>query len=527
MAGARLMKQMAKPRHPRKCEDPQLIYWHDSIGQQEGLIDYNLQDVRAERAVWEALRGRRLPGRELQIWQLDQSINRTGFHVDRQLCCDALEIIKQFARETALELAAVTKGAVTAVSQVDRLKTWLNSRGVGTVSVAEEHIKVLLECDDLPADVRRALELRQSGAQAAAAKVGAFLNHCCDDGRARGAFIYHGARTGRWTSRGIQVHNLKRFECVDVTSLIGAVHSRDISKVRAVHPQPLELIGDLSRSLIVAPPGSYFQGADFSAIESRTLAWLAGEDWKQQAYRDYDRETDPQRKAALEPYSVLAARMLGLPEGSVTKESPQRKLGKTADLACGYQGSEGAIERFSRGQFTVEERFDICRKWRAQHPATVAFWKRLQRACWDAIASRSTVECDPVTFRCSGAWLQLRLPSGRLLWFPFPQNRMKDVVTPQSVYGTWRGGWREETTYGGKLAENVTQAVARDVLAEAMLRLGAAGFRIIGHVHDEIFAELPAGSDREKEFIEIMTEPPAWATGLPIAAASWTGDRFC
>jgi DNA polymerase bacteriophage-type len=244
VAGARLMKQMAKPRHPRKGEDPDQVHWHDSVGQQEGLLDYNLQDVRAERAVWEALRGRRLPGRELQVWQLDQKINRTGFLVDRTLCCDALEIIKQFARETALELAAVTKGAVTAISQVERLKTWLKSRGVETASVAEEQIKVLLECDDLPGDVRGALELRQSGAQAAAAKVGAFLNHSCDDGRARGAFIYYGARTGRWSSRGIQVHNLKRFEAEDVDRLIAAVHSRDIGRVAAVHLQPLDDRGD-------------------------------------------------------------------------------------------------------------------------------------------------------------------------------------------------------------------------------------------------------------------------------------------
>jgi DNA polymerase bacteriophage-type len=527
MAGARLMQQMAKPRKARKGEDPEQVHWHESVGQQEGLIDYNLQDVRAERAVWEALRGRRLSGKELEIWRLDQKINEAGFSVDRDLCCAALEIIKQFSRETQAELSDITEGAITAVSQVERTKVWLAGRGVTAESLTEESVKVLLERTDLPPDVRRVLELRQSGAQAAANKVGAFLNHSCDDGRARGAFIYYGARTGRWTSRGIQVHNLKRFECDNVADLIAAVHSRDIGRVRSVHPQPLELIGDLSRSTVIASADKYLLGADFSAIESRTLAWLSGEAWKLQAYRDYDAETDPKCKARLEPYSVLAARMLGLPEGSIIKESPERKTGKTADLACGYQGSEGAIERFAKGQFSLDERLDICRKWRAQHPATTSFWKRLQNACWDAIATRGEVDCGPVSFRCTGAWLRLRLPSGRTLYYPFPQNRLKDPATPESFYANWRSGWREETTYGGKLAENVTQAVARDVLAEAMLRLDAAGFKLIGHVHDEIFAEVPAGSDREKEFTQIMTAPPSWAAGLPIAAASWTGERFC
>lgn len=524
--GAFVMKQMAKPRKARKGEDVEAVHWHEDAGRQETLYERCRRDVLSERALHVQLRSRHLSKFEQQVWLLDQHINARGFCTDLDLARSCKAVAELVVEEIDTELGRVTNGAITSVGQTVKTLAYLHAAGVKIKNLQKETVAETLDNTVLPEPVRQVLELRLSGATAAVKKAAAFIEHTEDDGRLRGAYVYHASHTGRWSSRGVQVQNLKRFETDDVEPLIAAVHSRDLDRIRSVHPRPLELIGDLSRSMIVAAPDRVLLCIDFSAIESRVLAWLANEQWKLEAYRKFDRTGDP----ADEVYSILGARMTGTPIAAVTgKKHPARVQGKTGDLACGFQGWQAAIERFAPGQFSLEQRETIAKQWRDQHPRTVAFWKKLERTWWDAVATCSTIDCSPVTFvmKGSGLWMRILLPSGRYLFYAHPANSRANPAKPSIYYRKFKGNtWAIEDIYGGKLAENITQAVARDILAEAMVRLDAAGFEIVGHVHDEIVIELPAGEDRTQEVIEIMTQSPSWAPDLPIAAAAHSGLRF-
>jgi DNA polymerase bacteriophage-type len=269
-------------------------------------------------------------------------------------------------------------------------------------------------------------------------------------------------------------------------------------------------------------------GADFSAVESRVLAWTAGEQWKLDAYARYDATQDPKD----EPYSVLACRMLHVPDGSFTPESPERKIGKTADLACGFMGGAGAIEKFAPGVFDEAKREQIKAEWRAAHPSIVNFWYEIDRAAWAAVQNRgSVVRCGPVAFRCAGSFLFLKLPSGRKLAYPISRTKLTDpqrgvVLFTDNSAGRWRDCRDGRGAFGGVWTENIVQAISRDLLAEAMQRIEIAGYPIVLHVHDEIISEVPENFGSTEEFTRFMTRVPSWALTLPVAAKAWTGSRF-
>jgi DNA polymerase len=298
--------------------------------------------------------------------------------------------------------------------------------------------------------------------------------------------------------------------------------------VRGLYPRALSLLGDLGRSLIVAAPGHTLIGADFSAIESRVLAWVGNEQWKLDAYARYDATGAP----ADEPYCILACRMFHVPDGSFTPESHERWIGKTADLACGYMGAAGAIEKFAPGVFDEAKREQIKNEWRAAHPNIKNFWYAIDRAAWAAVQTRgSIVHCGPVSFRCVGAFLFLKLPSGRKLAYPLASTRLIDpqrgvVSFHDNAAGRWCDCRDGRGAYGGIWTENIVQAIARDLLADAMQRVEAAGYPIVLHVHDELVAEVPEGFGSTEEFTHLMTRKPAWALTLPIAAKAWAGSRF-
>jgi DNA polymerase len=389
-------------------------------------------------------------------------------------------------------------------------------------------VEELLEDAELPAKARRVLELRQDGGQAAVKKIGTVLQRAGADNRARGTLIFHKASTGRWAGEGFQPQNLKRPQVEDIEAANVAVKTGDYEHVRGLYPRALSLIGDLGRSLIVAPPGHTLIGADFTAIESRVLGWVAGEQWKIDAHARYDASQDPRD----EPYCVLACRMLHKPDGSFTPESPERRIGKYSDLACGYMGGAGAIERIAPGVFGESEREQIKDEWRAAHPNIKKFWYAIDRAAWTAVQNRGDiVSCGLVSFRCVGTSLFLKLPSGRKLAYPLAQTRLIDpqrgvVSFHDNAAGRWRDCRDGRGAYGGIWTENIVQAISRDLLAEAMLRIEAAGYPIVLHVHDEIVAEVPEGFGSIEEFTQLMTRKPAWALTLPIAAKAWAGPRF-
>jgi DNA polymerase bacteriophage-type len=525
VAGHRLMQMMSKPRRAHKDEDPNQIYWFNDQERLQRLYDYCKADVEVERELYAHLQP--LSATEQTIWELDARVNARGFHLDQQLAAAAKKLAAVAAPEIDAELAEVTSGAVTAVNQLARLQSWLQAQGCAVDSLDKKSVAALLKTD-LPPNVQRVLELRQDGGQAAVKKIAALLSRVSSDGRVRGSFQYHKASTGRWAGSGPQPQNLKKPETDDVAAAITAVLTGDYDHVRSLYPRVLSLLGDLSRSLICAAPDCVLIGADFGAIESRTLAWVAGEDWKLEAYRRYDATRDPRD----EPYCVLAGRMLHLPEGTVTG-GRERAFGKTGDLACGYQGGENAIEKFAPGIFSKQERERIKTEWRTAHPAICKFWYAIDRAAWTAVQERGrVVNSGRVAFKCSGNFLLLKLPSGRKLAYPFARPKLLDpqhgsVVFADSSDGQFRDCRNGNGAYGGVWTENIVSGIARDLLVEAMLRIEAAGYPIVLHVHDEIVCEVSVGFGSTEEFTRLMTQRPSWALDLPIAASAWTGLRYC
>ena len=281
-AGHRLMLAMSKPRRVRQGEDPNRIHWFDDAERLRRLYSYCTADVEVERELYEHLQP--LSPAEQATWCLDARVNSRGFCLDQVLAASARKLAATAAPEIDAELAEITDHAVTGVNQIARLQAWLAEQGCAVKSLDKKSVETLLKTE-LPSQVQRALELRQNGGQAAVKKIAALLDRAGSDGRVRGSFQYHKASTGRWAGSGPQPQNFKRPEIKDVDAAIAAVATGDYDRVRSLYPRVLSLLGDLGRSLICAAPGSKLIGADFGAIESRILAWVANEPWKIEAYR--------------------------------------------------------------------------------------------------------------------------------------------------------------------------------------------------------------------------------------------------
>jgi DNA polymerase bacteriophage-type len=410
------MYQMSKPRRLRQGEDPDQTYWFSDDDRLRRLYGYCRQDVEAERALFTRLPS--LSEAEQRLWQLSGRINERGFCVDRQFAEAARRIAQAAAPAIDAELREVTSGAVTGINQVARLLGWLQQQGCTIGKLDRKAIERQLDGEDLPPSVQAVLELRLGGAQAAVKKIDALLQRAGVDNRVRDAFRYHGASTGRWSGEGLQPQNLKRPVVADLDAAIAAVATGDYEHVRRLYPRPLAVVGDCSRAMICSAPGQVLIGADFSAVESRVLAWVAGEEWKVDSYRRYDATRDPRD----EPYCETACKIFRLPSGSYTKQSPERNVGKTCDLAFGYMGGLAAWRKFEPERFSDVEVEAFKKEWRAAHPAIKQFWYDLDRAAWTAVRERGRiVRCGRVVFKCVGAFLFLKLPSGRKLAYPHPR----------------------------------------------------------------------------------------------------------
>jgi DNA polymerase bacteriophage-type len=527
-AGERLMHQISKPRRARQGEDPAGVYWFDDEERLQRLAEYCRQDVEVERELFNRLL--LLSAAEQALWVLSCQINTRGFCVDKPFAESARRMALALAPGIDAELAELTDGAVTSINQVARLTQWLKSQGCSAPKLDRKAVEQLFTKKDLPPKVRSALELRLGGAQAAVKKIDALLARAGADNRVRGAFRYHGAATGRWSGEGFQPQNLKRPTVRDLAAASDAVKTGDLERLKALYPQPLAVLGDLVRSTIVAAQGNILIGADFSSIESRVLAWLAGEAWKLDAYRRFDATKDPHD----EPYCITACQIFGRPLGSITKDSPERGVGKICDLAFGYQGGPAAWEKFeAEKKFSDAEVEAFKTDWREAHPATTKFWRRIENAAVLAVRERGeVVRCSQIDLKCTGAFLFIKLPSGRKLSYPQPRlinnrNQQRVVFSDNSGgrFADCRGGLG---AYGGLWTENIVSGIARDLLAAAMLRIEAAGgYSIVLHVHDELVAEVAIGFGSTEEFVHLMTRKPAWALELPIAASAWTGPRYC
>ena len=522
--GTRLMFQMARPRRARKGENASNPLYFDDADRLQRLHDYCVEDIRVTREVDARLP--QLSDTEQQVWQLSCKINDRGFHIDRALAEPARRVAQAAAPEIDAEIAELTGGAVTTINQVARLTSWLQDQGCILQKLDRKAIERQLQKNDLPPTVQRVLELRLGGAQAAVKKIDALLARAGADDRILGSFRYHGAATGRWSGEGFQAQNLKRPVVDDLDKAIAAVATGDYQHVKKLYPKPLAVVGDCIRAMVCAAPGKVLIGADFSSIESRVLAWVAEENWKLDSYRRYDATHDPRD----EPYCITACRIFGKPIGTYTKDSPERNSGKTCDLAFGYAGGVNAFRKFSDA-FTDEEVKAFNKDWRAAHPNIRKYWYRLDKAAWTAVQNRGrVVRCGVVTFKCNGAFLQLTLPSGRKLSYPQPRiignEHQQHVVFSDNAAGQFTDCRHGQGAHGGVWPENLVSGIARDLLAEAMLRIEVAGYAITMHCHDEVVAEVPEGFGHLDEFTKLMTRKPAWALDLPIAAKAWTGSRY-
>jgi DNA polymerase len=525
-AGERLMHQMSKPRRARQAEDSGDVHWYDDLDRRQRLYEYCRQDVEVERELHDRLRP--LSTAEHALWVRSAQINQRGFHVDRQFAEAARRIAHAAAPELNAELAKLTGGTVTGITQVARMLQWLKDQGCNVQTLGRKDVERLLAQAELPPAVPRVLELRLGGAQAATKKIDALLARAGADDRVRGAFRYYGAATGRWAGEGFQPQNLKRPVVEDLAAAIDAVATGDYEHVKKLYPRPLSIVGDCTRSMVCAAPGHTLIGADFSAIESRILAWIAGEGWKVDAYRRFDATRDPRD----EPYSETACKIFGVPSGSFDKKSPERNVGKTCDLAFGYQGGLNAWRKFEPENFTDAEVETFKAEWRAAHPKIKQFWRDIDRATLLAVRERGQmVRCGRIDLKCTGAFLQLRLPSGRKIFYPqprvFTEGNKPRVVFADNASGKFVDCRFGQGAYGGLWTENIVSGIARDLLAAAMRRVESAGYPIVLHVHDEIVCEVPIGFGSTEEFIRLMTRKPAWALELPVAASSWTGPRYC
>lgn len=565
-AGRALMLQMARPR--KREADGSLVWWDDP-DKLDRLHSYCRNDVIVERAIHARLLN--LTDVEQTLWWLDQEINDRGLQVDEVLCNAALKVVEKATVKLNTAMHAVTEGAVTACSAVAQLTAWLAAQGVPTDTIKKGAVEELLARQDLPSQVREALELRQEAGKASVAKIRALLAGRSRDGRARGLVQYHAAKTGRWGGRRFQPQNLVRTdEDFPVPFAVQAILTGSDRVVDSLVGPPLDAVSQCIRGMVRAAPGHDLISVDFSNIEGRVLAWLAGEEWKLDAFREFDAGRAP------DLYIQSYAKAFGVP--LFDKKDPRRQVGKVMELASGYQGGHGAYlkmgatgaklkalvaaaraatsdTRWEHAAELYDKRWGLSRdewtglrvvidNWRRSHSQIVNFWYGLESAAIEAVLwPGSVVGCGKVRFRKAGISLWMQLPSGRCLSYPYPKvMRVKTAWGGEKDALTFKTAptvstkivpeegnsnrWARASTYGGSLAENATQAAARDLLRDAIFRAEKQKYPVVMHVHDELVCEVPKGFGSVDELARIAAELPAWAGGCPVAAAGWRGERY-
>lgn len=524
MEGHRTMLKMSRPRKPTK-NNP--ATWNEDPEDLKQTMAYCVDDVEAEWELSDALDP--MPERELAIWRLDQIINERGVHID----LDGIRAIKALMQRNVHdlndELFKLTNGAISTSGQVAEILKFLEAENCSMLSLDKESVArrldALVKSDENP-KARRILEIRQTLSKASTAKLTAMEDRAClDDSRCRSTVMYHGASTGRWAGKAIQPQNLIRnsYSEEEVNQLI-ALCKRDPASVELLFDQPMLAASKAVRGVICAAPGNHLFCGDFNAIEGRGLAWLAGEQHVLAGYI-----------AGRDPYKVAASSIYGVDYKDVTKA--QRQIGKVCELALGYQGWVGAFATMAKNYGTVieeEEAEKIIKAWRDNRPMTRRFWKGLEQAALAAVQNPGTAySYRAITFGVRKKFLMCRLPSGRFLYYFDPGTREEEspwgakrtIVTYMGV-DSYTRKWVRQGTYGGKLAENVTQAVCRDLIAESMIRTENAGYPITMTVHDEQVSEVPLSFGKLEHYKALMEIVPPWANGMPIKAECWSGKRY-
>lgn len=504
--GAALMLRMARPR---KVNTDGTYTWWNTKDKVEQLIAYCKQDVRTELSVAETLHA--MPDSERRLYQLDQRVNDRGVKLDVDLVHRVKALAENASVEIDAEIQRLTKGSVKAATNGMDLVAWLNSHGIATKSVDKQTVARLLTFDRLHPVIREVLLLRQNGAKSSTAKYEAMLHAANADGRMRGLLVYHGAATGRWSGKLVQPQNFPRPQKkqAELDIIISKLkQDEDVSEYGA----GTVLASDLLRSMLVAEEGHRLMFADYSAIEARVLAWVAGQNDLVETFRKGG-----------DVYKEMASAIYNVDVGCVT--DAQRQVGKMAILGCGY-GMGG--KRFAEQCATMGIKVDedeakrIVAVYREKNNMIAQYWRDIEQEFVEMVKEAGRVGTVP-----------LSLPSGRSLTYHNPRiiqretpwGVMRDTAQVDTLNSVTRQ-WTSQIIWGGLLTENVVQATARDMMATAMMALEVKGYNVILSVHDEIICEVPDDFGSLDEMIDIMIRVPAWAQGCPINAEGKEGKRY-
>lgn len=491
--------------------------------------EYCKQDVVTEMAIERRLSAFPVPEQVQREWELDQRINAAGIRLDMDLIDGALHIAGAVTSDLMQE--AVTLTGLENPNAVGQLKGWVETQtGLTVESLDKETVKELLARSELPAKVRRVLEIRQELGKSSVKKYEAMVKSVCKDGRVRGLLQFYGAnRTGRWAGRLVQAQNLPRNYIEELDLARDMVKGRDTEMIALTFGNVPDTLSQLIRTAFVPAKGCKFVVADFSAIEARVIAWLAKETWRQEVFRTHGRI-----------YEASASAMFGVPIEKIKKGNPEyalRQKGKIAELALGYGGSAGALINMGalKMGLSEDELPDIVHRWRKANPNITRLWYQLENAALQAVQTCTPVGVNGCIFRREGDFatkqdfLTVQLPSGRKLFYARPhigKNRFDSDSL--HYYGVSQAGkkWADLETYGGKLTENIVQAIARDCLAVTLQRLEDAGYQTVMHIHDEAVIDCPEERADLQAACELMRQPIPWAEGLVLNAAGFVGDYY-
>lgn len=473
---------------------------------------YNKQDVVVECEIRRRL-DKHPAIQEPKLWTLDQAINDRGIQVDRLLVEHAISLNTEYMNRLEIEASNLT--GLDNPKSVSQLKGWLsNEEGTEIGSLNKKAIPDLMK-SATGDNTQRVLELRQELSKSSIAKYEAMQQAVCSDGRIRGLFQFYGAnRTGRWAGRLVQMQNLPQNHLVNLDDARELLRMGEYEALEMIFDSIPNTLSQLIRTAFIPSPGCRFVVADFSAIEARVIAWLAGEKWRQEVFATHGKI-----------YEASAAQMFRVPVESIKKGDPLRQKGKVAELALGYQGGPNALVKMGAIEMGLneDELPKLVRMWRNANSMIVKFWADVEEAALSAVENLQPTKIQfGIRFAVSDGMLFVRLPSGRRLTYVNPRieaNRFGKTALQYDGMDQMTRKWGPKETYGGKLVENIVQAVARDCLAESMLRLAGAGFDIVAHVHDEVILDVPVTRcNALQEACDIMGQPISWTPGLLLRA---------
>lgn len=489
--------------------------------QWETFKAYCVRDVEVERQIDKTLDWLYVSEAERNLYAIDQRINDYGVLVDTELASNAVAI--NAANQAQLRLEAKRLSGLRNPGSLPQLKAWIQSKtGIELPQLRKDDVQDLLKvCND--DTVRRVLELRAQMGKTSCAKYNKLLNVVGSDDRARGLYVFHGTKTGRWAGRAVQLQNLPQNHLTEIDVPRQLVKSGDAATLSLMYESVPDTLSQLIRTAFIAPEGDTLAVCDFNAIEARVLAWLAGEQWVLDVFKTHGKI-----------YEATAAQMYGVPVEDIKKGDPRRQKGKIAVLALGYQGGVGALKQMGgeRMGLSEEQMTEILQQWRASNKSIVRFWHEVEDACLSVVKCSVPMRVGPLLISKGPSCLLITLPSGRQLTYRSMEptiNRFGNESLRFKGLDQDTNQWVWIETYGGKLVENITQAVARDCMAYTMSLIDKDGNTpIVMHTHDELVMEVPKqDAEKELKWIELLFQKTApWAEGLPLKGAGYLTDYY-